>query len=90
MLQDSAPMLLLATLLSGKTFNITRKVWSSRSDSICSLRSGKAPKNSTAGEAEYKALLEHLIRDLLVVADLPEWPAATLMLQVAIKSMVGI
>lgn len=51
--------------------------------------SGKAAKNSTAGEAEYKALLEHLVRDLLTVVDLPDWPAAMLMLQLAIKDMVS-
>lgn len=61
-----------------------------KADIVWIRRSGKAPKNSTAGEAEYKALLEHLVRDLLIVADLPEWPAATLMLQMAIKAMVSL
>lgn len=53
-------------------------------------RSGKATKNSTAGEAEYKALLEHFVRDLLIAVDLPEWPVATLMIQMSIKAMVSI
>jgi cohesin loading factor subunit SCC2 len=52
-------------------------------------RAGKAPKNSTASEVEYKAVLDHLIKDLLLVLDLPEWPIAAGMLRIAIKSMVS-
>lgn len=52
-------------------------------------RAGKAPKNSTASEAEYKAVLDHLIKDLLLVIDLPEWPIAAGMLRIVIKSMVS-
>lgn len=83
-------MLSLATLSNGKSRNIKLTTYYGHSNDSTVHSSGKAPKNSTAGEAEYKALLEHLVRDLLLVADLPEWPVATLMLQVAIKSMVGI
>lgn len=53
-------------------------------------RSGKAPKNSTTSEAEYKAVLEHLVIDLLVVVEQPEWPSANLMLQLAVKAMSGV
>lgn len=52
-------------------------------------RSGKAPKNSTATEAEYKVFLDNFMKDLLVVIDLPEWPVAPLMLQIAVKRLVS-
>lgn len=51
-------------------------------------RSSKAPKNSSASEAEYKAVLDHLVKDLLVVVDLPEWPVAAMILQIAARELV--
>ena len=51
-------------------------------------RSSKAAKNASANEAEYKAVLEHLVRDSLVLVDFPQWPAATLMIQTLTKILV--
>jgi cohesin loading factor subunit SCC2 len=47
---------------------------------------GKATKNSN--EAEYRAIFDNLIEDLLVVLYWPEWPAASLLLSIACKHMV--
>ncbi|KAG5642305.1 hypothetical protein DXG03_003025 [Asterophora parasitica] len=48
---------------------------------------GKATKNSN--EAEYRAIFDNLISDLLSVLYWPEWPAASLLLSIASKFMVS-
>ncbi|KAA1473731.1 hypothetical protein DENSPDRAFT_882264 [Dentipellis sp. KUC8613] len=48
---------------------------------------GKATKNSN--EAEYRAILDNLVSDLLVVLFWPEWPAAGLLLGIICRFMVS-
>lgn len=45
-------------------------------------------KNSN--EAEYRAIFDNLIEDLLVVLFWPEWPAASLILSIVSKFMVRV
>ncbi|ORY37374.1 sister chromatid cohesion C-terminus-domain-containing protein, partial [Leucosporidium creatinivorum] len=52
-----------------------------------SCKSGKAASGST--EAEYRAVFDNLITDLLSTLHLPEWPAAELILTVCCKSMMS-
>lgn len=52
-------------------------------------RSGKGKATKTSNEAEYRAIFDNLIGDLLVVLFWPEWPAAGVLLTVICKFMVG-
>ncbi|KAH8818805.1 sister chromatid cohesion C-terminus-domain-containing protein [Flagelloscypha sp. PMI_526] len=54
-----------------------------------SSRSGKGKATKNANEAEYRAILDNLISDLLVVLFQPEWPAASLVLSVVSRFMVS-
>ena len=58
------------------------------SDRSCRSGKGKATKNSN--EAEYRAIFDNLIDDLLTVLFWPEWPAASLILAIASKFMARI
>lgn len=51
-------------------------------------RSGKGKVTKNSNEAEYRAIFDNLIDDLLVVLFWPEWPAASLILSIASKFMV--
>jgi len=51
-------------------------------------RSGKNKATKNSNEAEYRAIFDNLIEDLLVVLYWPEWPAAGLLLSMASKFMV--
>ncbi|KAJ7600473.1 hypothetical protein C8J56DRAFT_910344 [Mycena floridula] len=51
-------------------------------------RSGKGKTTKNSNEAEYRAIFEHLIADLLSVLFWPEWPAAGLLLGIACKYML--
>jgi len=50
--------------------------------------SGKHKATKNSNEAEYRAIFDNLIDDLLVVLFWPEWPAAALILSIASKFMV--
>jgi len=52
------------------------------------LSSGKTKVTKNANESEYRAILDNLIGDLLVVLNWPEWPAANLMMGIVCKFMV--
>ncbi|KAF4617468.1 hypothetical protein D9613_005695 [Agrocybe pediades] len=52
-------------------------------------RSGKGKATKNSNEAEYRAIFDNLIDDLLVVLFWPEWPAASLILSIASKFMVS-
>lgn len=54
------------------------------------VRSGKAKVTKNSNEAEYRAIFDNLISDLLAVLFWPEWPAASLLLSIICKFMVGI
>jgi cohesin loading factor subunit SCC2 len=51
-------------------------------------RSGKGKATKNSNEAEYRAIFDNLIDDLLAVLYWPEWPAAGLLLSIASKFMV--
>jgi cohesin loading factor subunit SCC2 len=51
-------------------------------------RSGTTKANKMAVDTDYKAVLETLIADLLTVLYRPEWPAASLFLNVISRLMV--
>ena len=53
-------------------------------------RSGKTKTTKNANEAEYRSIFDNLIADLMTVLFWPEWPAASILLGVASKFMVGI
>lgn len=53
-------------------------------------RSGKTKVTKNSNEAEYRAIFDNLISDLLVVLFWPEWPAASLILSLICKFMVRI
>jgi cohesin loading factor subunit SCC2 len=53
-------------------------------------RSGKAKATKNSNEAEYRAIFDNLVSDLLVVLFWPEWPAASLLLGIICKFMVSI
>ena len=57
----------------------------------CSLisSSGKHKATKNSNEAEYRAIFDNLIDDLLTVLFWPEWPAAALILSIASKFMVA-
>ncbi|KAI8994107.1 hypothetical protein BD414DRAFT_481445 [Trametes punicea] len=52
-------------------------------------RSGKTKTTKNSNEAEYRAILDNLISDLLAVLFWPEWPAASLILSIICKFMVS-
>ncbi|KAF8158512.1 hypothetical protein B0H34DRAFT_797892 [Crassisporium funariophilum] len=52
-------------------------------------RSGKGKATKNSNEAEYRAIFDNLVDDLLVVLFWPEWPAASLILSIASKFMVS-
>ncbi|KAG2009721.1 proline-rich protein Rad9 [Coprinopsis cinerea AmutBmut pab1-1] len=52
-------------------------------------RAGKGKTTKNSNEAEYRAIFDNLIDDLLVVLYWPEWPAASLLLNIASKFMVS-
>ncbi|KAH9961425.1 hypothetical protein BGW80DRAFT_1438760 [Lactifluus volemus] len=52
-------------------------------------RSGKAKATKNSNEAEYRAIFDNLVSDLLVVLYWPEWPAASLLLGIICKFMVS-
>ncbi|KAF9005451.1 hypothetical protein BDQ17DRAFT_1353128 [Cyathus striatus] len=52
-------------------------------------RSGKGKATKNSNEAEYRAIFDNLIDDLLAVLHWPEWPAAGLLLNIASKFMVS-
>jgi hypothetical protein len=53
------------------------------------FRSGKGKATKNSNEAEYRTIFDNLISDLLVVLFWPEWPAASLLLSIVCKFMVG-
>ena len=53
-------------------------------------RSGKAKATKNSNEAEYRAIFDNLVSDLLVVLFWPEWPAASLLLGIICKFMVSV
>ena len=55
-----------------------------------SQRSGKSKTSKNNNEAEYRAIFDNLISDLLVVLFWPEWPAAALVLNIVCKFMVSL
>ncbi|KAI0734724.1 hypothetical protein C8Q72DRAFT_321316 [Fomitopsis betulina] len=52
-------------------------------------RSGKTKSTKNSNEAEYRAIFDNLISDLLCVLFWPEWPAASLLLSIICKYMVA-
>ncbi|KAG6899686.1 hypothetical protein C0993_007947 [Termitomyces sp. T159_Od127] len=52
-------------------------------------RSGKGKATKNSNEAEYRAIFDNLISDLLSVLYWPEWPAASLLLSIASKFMAS-
>lgn len=58
---------------------------------IRSHRAAKAGKTSgVAADAEYRAVLDHLVSDLLATLHLPEWPGSDILLTTLCRSMVSI
>lgn len=57
---------------------------------LISNRSGKTKITKNSNEAEYRAIFDNLISDLLVVLFWPEWPAASLILSLICKFMVSV
>lgn len=51
-------------------------------------RSGKTKTTKNSNEAEYRAIFDNLIADLLTVLYWPDWPASSVLLGVVIKFMV--
>ncbi|THG98726.1 hypothetical protein EW145_g7376 [Phellinidium pouzarii] len=52
-------------------------------------RSGKGKSTKNVNEQEYRAIFDNLISDLLVVLFWPEWPAASLMLNIICRYMIS-
>ncbi|KAF7365521.1 Sister chromatid cohesion protein [Mycena venus] len=52
-------------------------------------RSGKGKATKNSNEAEYRAIFDNLISDLLAVLFWPEYPAASLLLSIATKFMLS-
>ncbi|KAJ3559315.1 hypothetical protein NM688_g422 [Phlebia brevispora] len=52
-------------------------------------RSGKTKATKNSNEAEYRAIFDNLIADLLTVLYWPDWPAASILLNVAIRFMIS-
>ncbi|KAK9727558.1 Sister chromatid cohesion protein 2 [Basidiobolus ranarum] len=49
----------------------------------------RCTKNKSSNEAEYRALLDNFMEDVLTVLNLPEWPGAELVIRIFSKIMVG-
>ncbi|ORY01377.1 hypothetical protein K493DRAFT_405563 [Basidiobolus meristosporus CBS 931.73] len=49
----------------------------------------RCTKNKSSNEAEYRALLDNFMEDVLTVLNLPEWPGAELVVRIFSKIMVG-
>lgn len=56
--------------------------------SFLTKRSGKSKTTKNSNEAEYRAIFDNLIGDLLAVLFWPEWPAASVLLTMICKYMV--
>jgi hypothetical protein len=54
-----------------------------------SYRTGKGKATKSAKEADYRAIFDNLMQDLLTVLFWPEWPAASFMLGVAMKYLAS-
>ncbi|KZS93606.1 hypothetical protein SISNIDRAFT_485224 [Sistotremastrum niveocremeum HHB9708] len=52
-------------------------------------RSGKGKATKSSNDAEYRIILDNLISDLLVVLHWPEWPAASLVLNLIARFMAS-
>ncbi|KZW01563.1 hypothetical protein EXIGLDRAFT_738517 [Exidia glandulosa HHB12029] len=52
-------------------------------------RAGKGKNTKNTNEAEYRAIFDNLISDLLAVLFWPEWPSASLLLDIICKFMVA-
>ncbi|PCH40319.1 hypothetical protein WOLCODRAFT_67627 [Wolfiporia cocos MD-104 SS10] len=52
-------------------------------------RSGKSKVTKNSNEAEYRAIFDNLISDLLTVLFWPEWPAASILLSIICKFLVS-
>ncbi|KAJ6584574.1 hypothetical protein B0H19DRAFT_980202 [Mycena capillaripes] len=52
-------------------------------------RSGKGKATKNSNEAEYRAIFDNLVSDLLAVLYWPEYPAASLLLSIATKFMLS-
>ncbi|KZS93617.1 hypothetical protein SISNIDRAFT_454038 [Sistotremastrum niveocremeum HHB9708] len=52
-------------------------------------RSGKGKATKSSNDAEYRIILDNLISDLLVVLHWPEWPAASLVLNMIARFMIS-
>ncbi|KAH7103288.1 hypothetical protein BKA62DRAFT_696412 [Auriculariales sp. MPI-PUGE-AT-0066] len=52
-------------------------------------RAGKGKITKNTNEAEYRAIFDNLISDLLAVLFWPEWPAASLLMEIICKYMVS-
>lgn len=52
-------------------------------------RSGKTKVTKSSNEAEYRAIFDNFISDLLAVLFWPEWPAASLLLGIICKVMAS-
>jgi hypothetical protein len=52
-------------------------------------RFGKTKATKNSNEAEYRAIFDHLVSDVMVVLFWPEWPAASLLLNIICKYMVS-
>jgi len=63
-------------------------VYGDQCSSSLVLRSGKGKTTKNSNEAEYRAIFDNLVSDLLVVLFWPEWPAASLLLGIICKFMV--
>ncbi|KAI5117240.1 hypothetical protein M0805_001558 [Coniferiporia weirii] len=52
-------------------------------------RSGKGKSTKNVNEQEYRTILDNLISDLLIVLFWPEWPAASLVLNIICRYMIS-
>ncbi|KAG9034044.1 Sister chromatid cohesion protein 2 [Tulasnella sp. JGI-2019a] len=52
-------------------------------------RSGKGKAAKTTKEADYRAIFDYLVEDLLTVLFWPEWPAASCLLGIATKYLIS-
>ena len=67
---------------------VRRDIQSTLADATPS-RSGKTKVTKSSNEAEYRAIFDNFISDLLAVLFWPEWPAASLLLGIISKVMVS-
>ncbi|KAJ7134305.1 hypothetical protein C8R44DRAFT_770123 [Mycena epipterygia] len=81
--QDSAEIRLYRTGLESAT-KAAKKIII-----FLTQRSGKGKATKNSNEAEYRAIFDNLISDLLAVLYWPEYPAASLILSIASKFMLS-